>query len=235
MLGPRAAVLVVDGVTVCTLDPGAIVDCREGDRPARLLDVRHPGLPCHPAGQVPLGRSIGAPAPVGPTLVELRVHNLGVIDDVTVALGPGMSALTGETGAGKRVLVEAIGLLLGGRAEPSMVRAGADEAVVEGRFAGLPDCSAGGDDGVARVTTARWTARARWCWRGRWSTGAVPRRGSTAGWPRSAPSPRPPPACIELHGQHQHRSLVHTDAQRAALDAFGDVDLRALEWGPPGR
>ena len=76
---------------------------------------------------------------MGPTLVELRVRNLGVIDDVTVALGPGMTALTGETGAGKTLLVEAIGLLLGGRADPSMVRAGADEAVVEGRFAGRPD------------------------------------------------------------------------------------------------
>ncbi len=71
---------------------------------------------------------------VGPQLVELRVRNLGVIDDVTVALGPGMTALTGETGAGKTLLVEALSLLLGARADPSVVRAGTDEAVVEGRF-----------------------------------------------------------------------------------------------------
>ena len=71
-------------------------------------------------------------------LVELRVRNLGVIDDVTVMLGPGMTALTGETGAGKTLLVEALSLLLGGRADPSMVRAGADEAMVEGRFVGPP-------------------------------------------------------------------------------------------------
>ena len=67
------------------------------------------------------------------TLVELRVRNLGVIDDATVVLEPGMTALTGETGAGKTLLVEAMSLLLGGRADPSVVRAGADEATVEGR------------------------------------------------------------------------------------------------------
>src|ERR1700677_4220327 len=71
---------------------------------------------------------------MGATLIELRVRNLGVIDDVTVALGPGMTALTGETGAGKTLLVEALSLLLGGRADPAMVRAGADEAMVEGRL-----------------------------------------------------------------------------------------------------
>src|ERR1700677_1688596 len=71
---------------------------------------------------------------MGATLIELRVRNLGVIDDVTVSLGPGMTALTGETGAGKTLLVEALSLLLGGRADSAMVRAGADEAMVEGRF-----------------------------------------------------------------------------------------------------
>jgi DNA repair protein RecN (Recombination protein N) len=62
---------------------------------------------------------------VRPTLLELRVRNLGVIDDVTVSFRAGTTALTGETGAGKTLLVEAIGLLLGGRADPAVVRAGA--------------------------------------------------------------------------------------------------------------
>jgi len=55
---------------------------------------------------------------VGPTLVELRVRNLGVIDDVTVPLDGGTTALTGETGAGKTLLIDALSLLLGGRADP---------------------------------------------------------------------------------------------------------------------
>ena len=67
-------------------------------------------------------------------LVELRVRNLGVIADLELELGPGMTAVTGETGAGKTLVVDAIELLVGGRADPAMVRAGEDEAVVEGRF-----------------------------------------------------------------------------------------------------
>ena len=84
-----------------------------------------------------------------PVLVELRVRNLGVIDDVTIALGPGMTALTGETGAGKTLVVEALSLLLGGRADPTTVRTGADEALVEGRFLIAPDDDGAGGGGGA--------------------------------------------------------------------------------------
>ena len=67
-------------------------------------------------------------------LVEIRVRDLGVIDDLDLVLGPGMTALTGETGAGKTLVVEALELLVGGRADATLVRRGADQAVVEGRF-----------------------------------------------------------------------------------------------------
>src|ERR1700679_890189 len=67
-------------------------------------------------------------------LAELHVAQLGVIEDLTVVLGPGMTVLTGETGAGKTLIVDAISLLLGGRADGALVRPGAREAVVEGRF-----------------------------------------------------------------------------------------------------
>jgi DNA repair protein RecN (Recombination protein N) len=168
---------------------------------------------------------------LGPQLVELRVQNLGVIDDVTVALGPGMTALTGETGAGKTLLVEALSLLLGARADPSVVRAGTDEAVVEGRFVvppghrpfgSAPDPDPGddqpgrgseGDDG-AEVTLAR----------------AVPCRGRSRAWVDGRMATigtlaEAAGALIELHGQHEHQALVRPDAQRRALDAFGQVDL----------
>ncbi|MGH9148750.1 MAG: AAA family ATPase, partial [Acidimicrobiales bacterium] len=68
-------------------------------------------------------------------LVELSVRDLGVIADLRLVLGPGMTALTGETGAGKTLVVEAIELLMGGRADSVLVRPGADEARVEARFA----------------------------------------------------------------------------------------------------
>ena len=67
-------------------------------------------------------------------LHELAVTDLGVIGELTLVLEPGMTAVTGETGAGKTLVVEAIELLMGGRADPAMVRHGASEAVVEGRF-----------------------------------------------------------------------------------------------------
>ena len=67
-------------------------------------------------------------------LTELHIENLGVIERVELVLGPGLTAVTGETGAGKTMLVEAIELLVGGRADATMVRAGAAEARVDGRF-----------------------------------------------------------------------------------------------------
>src|SRR5450755_2308283 len=67
-------------------------------------------------------------------LSELRVSQLGVIEELTLVFGPGMTALTGETGAGKTLVVEALQLVLGGKANPGMVRTGATEALVEARF-----------------------------------------------------------------------------------------------------
>src|ERR1700753_2743787 len=81
-------------------------------------------------------------------LTELRVAQLGVIEDVTMVFGPGMTVLTGETGAGKTLIVDAIGLLRGGRGDAAVVRRGAPEAVVEGRFV----ASAGDEEVVLRRT-----------------------------------------------------------------------------------
>src|SRR2546430_13810633 len=64
-------------------------------------------------------------------LVELHIRDVGVIADVRLTLGPGMTAVTGETGAGKTMLVEAVELLGGGRADSGLVRPGAEEANVE--------------------------------------------------------------------------------------------------------
>ena len=154
-----------------------------------------------------------------PRLVELRVRGLGVIDDVTVELGPGMTALTGETGAGKTLLVEALGLLLGGRAAPAVVRAGVDEAVVEGRFdQGADGGSPDGDDPDGEILLARSVVRGG---RSRaWIDGRMASIGTLA---------EAAAGLIELHGQHQHRSLVHSDAQRHALDTFAGIDLGDLQ------
>jgi DNA repair protein RecN (Recombination protein N) len=146
----------------------------------------------------------------GPTrdqLVELAVTDFGLIDHIRLVLGPGMTALTGETGAGKTLLIGAIDLLLGGRADPSMVRAGCDEAVVEGRFV------VDGDEVVlARVVPT--DGRSRAYVNGRMATATV--LGEAAR------------QLIDLHGQHAHQSLLAVGVQRAALDQFAGTDLEPL-------
>src|SRR5258705_167044 len=102
-------------------------------------------------------------------LLTLRLTDFGVLEEAEVTFGPGLTVLTGETGAGKSMLLGALGLLLGGRAEADVVRAGADEAVVEGILErdetlmqrledlGLPDL---GPEIVIRRVVAK-TGRAR--------------------------------------------------------------------------
>ncbi len=62
----------------------------------------------------------------------MRIRGVGVIDDAVLELSPGLNVLTGETGAGKTMIVSGLGLLLGERADPGLVRTGADSALVEG-------------------------------------------------------------------------------------------------------
>jgi len=140
-------------------------------------------------------------------LLELHARDLGVIADLTLAFGPGMTAVTGETGAGKTLVVEAIQLLVGERAEPMLVRAGADEARVEGRFE-----LDGAEIVLARVVPR--TGRSRAYLDGRLASAAeLAELGARL---------------VDLHGQHAHQSLLSAKAQRDALDRFGRVDHTAL-------
>src|SRR5687768_5900398 len=141
-------------------------------------------------------------------LAELAVSDLGVIDGVTLVFDPGMTALTGETGAGKTVLVGAIGLLAGDRADASIVRPGADEATVQGRFV------VDGEELVLTRVVPR-TGRSRAYRDGRLITAAELQE--LAG------------GLVDLHGQHAHVGLLTTASQRRALDRFAGVDLHELE------
>lgn len=140
-------------------------------------------------------------------LHELHIEDLGVISSLELVLGDGLTVLTGETGAGKTMLVEAISLLVGGRADPSMVRVGAAEARVEGRFVV-------GDDEVVLARVIPADGRSRAYVNGRLATVAtLAEHGARL---------------VDLHGQHAHQSLLSAATQRDALDRFADVDLGPL-------
>jgi DNA repair protein RecN (Recombination protein N) len=140
-------------------------------------------------------------------LVELAVRDLGTIAEARLVLGPGLTALTGETGAGKTLVVEAIELLVGGRADPSVVRPGADEARVEGRAV------VDGDEVVLERVVPR-AGRSRAYVDGRLATATTLAEIGTR--------------LVDLHGQHAHQSLLATATQRGALDRHGGVDLAPL-------
>jgi DNA repair protein RecN (Recombination protein N) len=135
-------------------------------------------------------------------LCELRVSQLGVIEDLSLVLGPGLTALTGETGAGKTLVVEAVQLLLGGRADTVLVRPGAPEAVVEGRFLLAPAHSQ--ELVVCRVIPKQGRSRAY-----------IDGRMATASALAEVVG-----ELVDLHGQYEQQSLLSASAQRDALDAY---------------
>ncbi len=145
-------------------------------------------------------------------LLELAIRDLGVIEHASLVLGPGMTAVTGETGAGKTMIVGAIDLLVGGRSHADLVRPGATEAVVEGRFlrGAEGEDPTGGEEVVVRRVVPR-DGRSRAYIDGRLATaGELAELGA---------------ALVDLHGQHAHQSLLRQGAQRDCLDRFGRVDL----------
>jgi DNA repair protein RecN (Recombination protein N) len=152
-------------------------------------------------------------------LTELSVQALGVIDRAEISLAGGCSALTGETGAGKTLLVAALGLLLGGRADRTLVREEASEALVEGRFvlpSDHPALSVLVERGIAEVHEAEVELVV-----GR--TIASDGRGKTRINGRLVPVSllvEIGAGLVEIAGQHEHHRLGSASYQRALLDAY---------------
>jgi DNA repair protein RecN (Recombination protein N) len=156
-------------------------------------------------------------------LTELRVRDLAVIADVTLPLQAGLNVLTGETGAGKSMLVDALALLLGERASSDVVRSGAAKTVIEGAFELTstaldrlrPPLTALGvdtEDGrliLKREITAEGRSRA-WVNGSPTAIGVLGQLGALL---------------VDLHGQHETQSLLRADVQRELLDAFSDAEL----------
>ena len=153
-------------------------------------------------------------------LIELRVRDYAVIDDLALELCPGLSALSGETGAGKSIIVGALSLLLGGRASSDTIRVGAERALVEAAFdvaerpellARIADLGHETEDGLLvlrREVAVRGRNRA-------WINGSPATVRSVGALGRTL---------VDLHGQHEHQTLLRQEAQQGILDAFGDAE-----------
>jgi len=158
-------------------------------------------------------------------LEEVRITGLGVIDDALLELSPGFTALTGETGAGKTMVVTGLGLLFGGRADPSRVRPGEQRAAVEGRLRTEPSGKvarqveeAGGEldeDGTLVLT----------------------RSVSAEGRSRAFAGGRAVPVSlltyladdlVAVHGQSDQQQLLKPGRQREALDKYAGAELAVV-------
>src|SRR5687768_4178225 len=150
-------------------------------------------------------------------LTELRIRNLAVIDSVTLPVAPGFNVLTGETGAGKSIIVGALGLLLGERASSELIRTGADRAVVEGVFdvEDKVEIAEMLDERGMELEEGRVVLRRE-----------VTAAGRTRAWINDTTTTAAALAeisrgLVNLHGQHEAQTLLDEESQRHILDAFG--------------
>ncbi|MDH3980188.1 MAG: DNA repair protein RecN [Gammaproteobacteria bacterium] len=149
-------------------------------------------------------------------LNHIHVRNLAIVDEIEVELGGGMTALTGETGAGKSILVDALGLVLGDRAEGKVIRHGAGRAEISASF----DIS--GREGVGKWLAQRDMDLDGECQLRR----IINRDGRSRGYINGQPAQMQAlrelgEQLVDIHGQHEHQSLLRSAIQRQLLDNFG--------------
>ncbi|MEW6068926.1 MAG: DNA repair protein RecN [Nitrospirota bacterium] len=148
-------------------------------------------------------------------LKELRIKNFAIIDDLRIEFQNGLNVLTGETGAGKSIIVDSLGIALGSRAQSDLVRAGEKEAVVEAYFEGikineLPDVGIDISDGIILRRNISATGKSR-----------AYMNDIMVSLQTLAEIGRP---LVDIHGQHEHQSLLSADKHRLFLDSYGKFD-----------
>src|SRR3954471_23252752 len=159
-------------------------------------------------------------------LTSLTISDVVLIESLDLEFGPGLGVLTGETGAGKSILLDALGLALGMRAESALVRSGQGQAAVSVAFeigAGHPALALLDENGLA------------------WEAGdplVIRRIVKADGGSRAFVNDQPVSAAlqrelgallVEIHGQHDHRGLLNPRGHRALLDSYGRIDTGATE------
>lgn len=155
-------------------------------------------------------------------LRTLRIRHLAVIEDLTISFGAGLNVLTGETGAGKSIVVDAVGLAAGDRAESHRIRTGEDRAVVEAVFELPPDSPAAtllAERGMNPAEGGQFAVRREV--RPSGASGRVFVNGSpvTVAQLREIGD-----LLVELHGQHEHQTLLSAERHLELLDAFAGAE-----------
>ena len=158
-------------------------------------------------------------------LTELRIRNYAVIDEIHVELGPGLNVLSGETGAGKSIIVGALSLLLGERAAADVIRAGEDRAIVEGVFdlPADPAFRARCDELGIDLSDDTLILRRE-----------LQREGRNRAWVNGTPATATligelGDSLVDLHGQHEHQALLRPVPQRRIVDEFAGAATLAEE------
>jgi len=153
-------------------------------------------------------------------LIELRIRDYAVIDDLSLSLEPGLNVLSGETGAGKSIIVGALSLLVGERASTQLVRKGAERAVVEAVFdvSGRRDLEEKLEEGGYPSEDGLLILRRE-----------VAREGRNRAWVNGSPATAADVGelgerLVDIHGQHEHQSLLRASEQRNILDAYGGFE-----------
>lgn len=161
-------------------------------------------------------------------LVELRIENFAIIDTLQLEFGEGLVIFTGETGAGKSIIIDAVETLLGVRADPTLIRSGVERATVEGTFRIAPELQAVVHDILKRedllddpnyVTLGREFRR-----EGR-NTARVNGRTTSLGLLKELGE-----LLIDLHGQSEHLSLLRVPSHLGLLDRFAEVESHLAEY-----
>jgi len=149
-------------------------------------------------------------------LAHIHVHNFTIADEVDVEFPAGMTALTGETGAGKSILVDALGLVLGDRADSGVIRHGCGRAEISAGFdiSGLPAVTAWLENNTLDADGECQLRR------------TISREGRSRGFINGQPVPMQSmrqlgEQLVDIHGQHEHQSLLKGAMQRQLLDSFG--------------
>lgn len=154
-------------------------------------------------------------------LQQLRINNVAVIDHAELELGPGLNVLTGETGAGKTIILSALSLILGARGSSDLIREGEGEATVEALFSDIPETTrnllvGAGYDTDDELVLKRVVTRA--------GRNRIYLNGHLS--PRSVLS-NVGTDLIHIYGQHQQHTLLRTESHLGLLDAHGSLEERA--------